>query len=606
MGCHCDLFVVNLPGEPDSRGERDKMIEMRKILISLAGLLLIFTAACCGGDSETGRKLDVAGSLIEAHPDSALVILTAINGDSISDSDTKSRLNVLKAYACYKNYLPLPPDSMLNSFISYYSDQKTHERMIALFLSASSLFESGKYEEAMRKLHLAKEIAVELGDNYWNAKTTGMMASIFRHTRNFKRWSEHSRESGNLFLACGEENRYMYERTEYAEALAYLNRIDESLEILDSLYHASIEAPVDTNLVAYILGRKYPLEHRYKDHNSSYNTYLLLQRYGDFAPNDANGKSELAILMMKNGKTEESEPIIAQAESLVENLIDSIAVTEAWKNYYYVTGDFAKSKKYMDSLLILTNMQITRILNESAMSGTADYYSDKATAEGVKSKNHRMLTILISLLAVILISGGYAIYRYRIKVKNAEIENKIQQIIILNDRIDSQEKETGILNDMVKEQQTDLDSIREEFDRHTAIVPQDEEISALFKDKLETLFMLCHKAYNLDSTDNVRNKLSNEIDRELKTFASPDFIDKIEVFVNLHMDGIIKDLRSECPFISSKDLILITLFLAGFKGEVISMILNLTRSNAFARKSRLKARIAKSDFSRRDFIVSKL
>ena len=88
--------------------------------------------------------------------------------------------------------------------------------------------------------------------------------------------------------------------------------------------------------------------------------------------------------------------------------------------------------------------------------------------------------------------------------------------------------------------------------------------------------------------------------------SNPSTKKELEKIVNTVNDNIIDKLRMQFPKFKPADIDLLCYIYAGFSAQIISVITGDSVSNIYNRKSRLKARIAASDSSEKDFFIQKM
>lgn len=93
--------------------------------------------------------------------------------------------------------------------------------------------------------------------------------------------------------------------------------------------------------------------------------------------------------------------------------------------------------------------------------------------------------------------------------------------------------------------------------------------------------------------------------KELQRFKSEENLNEIELIINQHMDGIASKFS---PVITSDPKLrpMILFILAGLKPSAISMLCDISRSNVYTQKSRIKADICKMDIPDKAALINAL
>ena len=143
---------------------------MPKIVIIL--LYLVIVISSCNRQANIKETLAKADSVIDANPDSALKLLHDIE-DAIEteEADTKAKYYLLQTEATYKLYQPTPPDSILGSIVEYYEKTRNNHMLCrAIYYRAMPLYEQGRHGKALSLLKTGEQMAIELKDTLYMAK----------------------------------------------------------------------------------------------------------------------------------------------------------------------------------------------------------------------------------------------------------------------------------------------------------------------------------------------------------------------------------------------------------------------------------------------------
>ncbi len=113
---------------------------MKKLLyISLLAILLSAAMSC---SRSVDKRLVLADTLMWTNPDSSLVILSAINRDSLQGDENQAYYALLLTQAQFRCNIPLTSDTLINKAVEYYSDNHNREHY-----TRSLLYKGGAYED---------------------------------------------------------------------------------------------------------------------------------------------------------------------------------------------------------------------------------------------------------------------------------------------------------------------------------------------------------------------------------------------------------------------------------------------------------------------------
>lgn len=165
-------------------------------------IILIFGLPVVGCHrSPVDSQLQLAESIMEQHPDSALTILQAIDGSTLK-GETQALHALLLSQAYHKNYIDLTDDSLISIATNYYlSSSDTHHKMLAYHYRATVNLFAGYYESALLDALAAHDLA---SDPLNLARIESLIARIYCMASNYQEsinWEQlslyHNKMAGN-------------------------------------------------------------------------------------------------------------------------------------------------------------------------------------------------------------------------------------------------------------------------------------------------------------------------------------------------------------------------------------------------------------------------
>lgn len=121
------------------------MKRIRNLISVILWLTVLLAAVSCGRLGAVSEKLDVAESLMNARPDSALAVLQGIPASAVKGKKASARYALLSSMALDKNYIDTTTFDILQPAIDYYTQHGTPRRATPdLLLSRQDLSESGR------------------------------------------------------------------------------------------------------------------------------------------------------------------------------------------------------------------------------------------------------------------------------------------------------------------------------------------------------------------------------------------------------------------------------------------------------------------------------
>lgn len=217
------------------------------------------------------------------------------------------------------------------------------------------------------------------------------------------------------------------------------------------------------------------------------------------------------------------------------------------------------------------------------MSFLRSHYS-KALAESDSSNSRYHYTMLVmALLLIATIYFGVLTHRLRISKKEMEAENLMSQLAALEDERDCRLSQLSSANAELHDQ-----------------------VESLFSGHYATINRLCDEYFEKADSERVRLSLYKSVEDEIARFRSPANLRKIEETVNRYLDGAIDRLREQLPKLKPTDITFIALIAAGLSPRSVCLLCDISLKNFYAKRSRLRERIANSEAPDRDTFAAML
>lgn len=135
-------------------------------IISVFSIILFFSMAACSHPNESDSALNLAESIMESHPDSALNILRGINVSKLSGKSRQARHALLTSMALDKNYIDTTTFDVLQPALDYYPDNGTPDERLKTFYYQGRVYQNAGNEDlAMQAFLKGVEANEELKDS---------------------------------------------------------------------------------------------------------------------------------------------------------------------------------------------------------------------------------------------------------------------------------------------------------------------------------------------------------------------------------------------------------------------------------------------------------
>lgn len=561
---------------------------MKHITLLLA-LIVILTS--CRQDYD--HRLIEIDAIIEEMPDSAYSALKEIDPTGLSENDLPYYA-LLYTQAQVKNGVIVTSDSLFHYAYDHYSHLSSGDlTKRAHFYNAEIAYQNRNYQSAMRDALTSYTMAKSANDYYWWAKSAEMISDIFHFSLNQPQSLTYELEAVENYAKSGRIANHRYALCDLAIVYLNLNEKEKGKALLDSLRNIVItEQPVDSGLYNYI-GSVYISMNNGKYNPEEFIPKYLTQNY------TLNSEDKINIFIAKSkyfeykGQSDSALSSLYDARRLVENDNQFTKVILALYLNAKRTGNYQHEALYGDSLLKQYDKIVSDIVKESVMSVQRDYYSDASVLQAKRTQNYKLLFITISGFSIIVTLLIIIIYRLKLRTRNAQLENIASSILTLEEELIRREKREEVLQKQINDSQ-------EINQKNNSIIEN------LFKEKWDTLNMLCKQYFEIEDSAKGRLSILNNLDKELKKLRTQKSLKEIEKAVDKYRNGIVTKLRVQCQFLSEEDITLMTLIYAGLSSRTVCLFMNFKYKLYYLRKNRIVKRIENSDVPDKDVFIAKL
>ncbi|MBD5282406.1 MAG: hypothetical protein HDR87_00205 [Bacteroides sp.] len=553
--------------------------------------LMFLAAMLCGCQkSQVGQQLDLAETIMEERPDSALAILREIDGSALS-GEPQARHALLLSQAYDKNYIDLTSDSLISIAVNYFScsDDEYHQ-MMAYHYRASIYLNANYYEAGMRDALIAYDIALKLNDATFLSRIETVIGMLYSNCFSYNNaidWELRSLEHAKIakkdeWLA----GLYSIIGSEYYN----LQRFHESIEYLDSATLHSPGPDIDIMEVQYL-------------------SNCFLQNYST--------ADSVLTEIINAGFQPPIRVITTQAEMHPKGALDSL------KNYviqnglsekeincdyaftlsYLMAGDTESALKALRRHIIKHNQAISSHNSDVLEKAKLIHERDKAFKQSAKVRAYRrtMINSIILLFMTIIITVLIFFQLCNHHKKNyLRLENNFY---ILNNEYKNIHTQLESYKNRITENQDYINTLKAELDRPHAQV-------TLLNDQLKELRIKSYQSFMqqfswietlgtifLDSNMSSGQKdkeINNRILKEVKAiFTNNTFVESLPGIIARYDEGLMNEIRS-LPLIKSEQEVLMCT-ICGFSPAVTGVLLKKSTRAIYSLKARIKGKISRID-----------
>ena len=151
-------------------------------------------------------RLDLADSLMESRPDSALTILDSISAADLRGDAQKARHALLLSMALDKNYVDTTTFDVLQPAIDYYPRHGTPDEKLRTYYYQGRIYQNrGEYNDAMLRYMEACDLRDKITDSLTPARTLVAQGGLYLEQYKIKQYMQANAEAAELFEDCGKK-----------------------------------------------------------------------------------------------------------------------------------------------------------------------------------------------------------------------------------------------------------------------------------------------------------------------------------------------------------------------------------------------------------------
>ena len=388
---------------------------------------VILCLAGCGGSSFVSRQLDVAESLMENRPDSALIVLNFIDISDLSGKREKARYALLKSMALDKNYIDTTTFDVLQPAIDYFLEEGTLDEKLCTYYYQGRIFQNkNERDSALHSFMRGLDIADACNDSLIIARMLVAQGGLYKDFYDYVGALENYLKAANIYRQKSHE--YL-EFSSLTYALNCLNILNEQ-ERADSVIKLLVRFDnLDKNQQHLLHNLRISYIVKFGNKQSLKN---LVETMNGSLSNDVNGILNIARAYNRLGDNEEAIRYL--------NYLDEIGASYDTLKYlsirYPILEDLKKQEEalavYKDFVERLETINSAKFEQKSR--SMEEKYQLELQAEREAEKIKKLIWICIVgfvFLVMVIIIGTLQMRRNKIKkdlaiqkARTAELENE--------------------------------------------------------------------------------------------------------------------------------------------------------------------------------------
>lgn len=545
------------------------------IYIAIAIACILSLQSCRTGG--VSAELDYIETYINEYPDSALSVLQNINEDLLHGRSNRNHYNLLLAQAKDKCFIDETEDSVMLSVVNYYSNRRDKEKLFRAYYYLGRIRQNaGRYTESIMS-YLDAEQLIDYSDNELQK------GLLYAH---FGKLYEYQMDFSGA-LSAYEKASYYYDRAgslphQYYTTLdvghLYLRMC--KYEAAEPLIYDAMEWLYQSGnffLTGYACDLLCMLYEATGDFQSL--SHLLDSKYAVYYSDSVNRNLSLAYKYARDNRFNRIQQTFDNAWAAAVSATDTATIYHKEYIVYKLMGQDNNALASHEKLLAIQDSLVRAALQQPLHYIQADYFKTKASYTDLKARSRYTIPILLISLLILIICFIIISFKRKIENKNLEIERFIDQVAGLKNDIDKRVAEAAVMISDIDRKDSDIRSM-------------EESIAELFSKQYKFLDKMCSVYYETHGCGKDKDAIYKQVKIEIERFSTDKrFLRELEGILNLHLDGVMKTLRSELPHLSEMDFRLLCFLLAGFSAKAISVFTGDSTGNIYVRKSRLKNEI---------------
>ncbi len=477
--------------------------------------------------------------------------------------------------------------------------------MKSLFYHAIINSNAKDFPPAMTSAMRALKLAENLDDTYWQARISELIGYILSETYFHEEAAEYCKRAATLFKQLNVTKSYLYALSDVATHYTNMNDHKNAIIITDSILKQTPDTYLKYYCSSAALHSLYKLN-EYDKANHLADSLIAASDSGFYTLTSAD-YSQIASVKLLSGKPANTRQLLDYAYRLASTESDTLSYYEGLLYLSESERNADAANRALSAILSLQNKIAHQIRQQSSVVAQRNFYSSEA-AEANLIATKRQYTIIIGFSSsILLILVIVTLSRYQIQQKNAEIERKVAQILLLTTeteqnrlKLSNLNSSVNLSNSTIKELNAQLDNSR---NRQEMLIKLSH---TLFQKRLSQLNLLINEFYESDGSKESHQAIYKNIEHEVKKLTGKKNLIEIEDIVNSCLDDIILKMKSQLSDFSSDDITFLTLCIAGYSSRAISLFTGIKPNSTYTKKRRLINRITESNAPERDWFIAQI
>lgn len=547
---------------------------MRNLLYAVS---IIIALLCSCHRDPVWQTLNEAESIMEEHPDSALILLTKLDGNALR-GEAKACHALLLSQAYDKNYIDNTDDSLISIALNYYNSTSDKRRqMLSSYYWAVVHMNRQDYDKALSVALESEKLASDLNEQTLLTQIKMLIARAYLFSYNYEGADEYLKQVLQLSYSLGNTNWVGLSYYNLANLFLAKGDFIKAIEVVDSAkkymeYDADIAS---IEIFAHI---------RMNEYEQADSIYAIIP---DIIQNSPLLKAYRLLSHFDKTQTIDYDTLSENFANVTR--IDSIDIAFIGNQIALKNGDYKQAWKYTDIMLQETNRVIADLSAHSLYRIQLEHNKFEAQRTDIELRSKQQLATfaIITTILVCLIGIIYILFLKRSQ-KAKILKFQTDALLLSSDFIELQKKNdlaVKRLQEVETQNTLNIHSLQEQV-QAGKIAAQE-----LFMDKFSWIEELGNIFLDSEVSKTTKNRAIRDIQKRLDQVKAKRFIPELIGIINRYRNNLINRIRSECPIISDSEIDIIALLCANLSPRIIGFILNIKLQSVYNAKSSIKKKL---------------
>lgn len=390
------------------------LLHTRALVIVLISVIMLLA---CERHIPAWKQMDIAESLMNTKPDSALMVLESISPSDVKGKETSARYALLKSMALDKNCIDTTTFNVLQPAIDYYIEHGSPDEQLRTYYYKGRIYQNQDNNDlAMQSFMRGKEFCQEASDTLTMANLMVAQATIQYRIYKIDDFIKNNLEAANLYSSIG--------RTDY-ELLSLANALDGGIlnndkSLSDSVWNIAKQRVSENPDLGSIIV-PYELSYALKFGNKEDVIGILNHRESVDSINDMV-KLNVAEAYYKIGDVRNAKRVL-DAIPIKSKFRSSLKYLALKPEILELNGDLAGAlHAYKDFHTTIDSIHMG-IFSHDLLFAQSRHEMEKSNLIE-KQRFDRLIWLILCIVFVLLIITGHIYYRYKMGQVKSELDDK--------------------------------------------------------------------------------------------------------------------------------------------------------------------------------------